>query len=131
VSAPTQDVMDWIAGLGWDTRQELGYPLGPGPYVPPAPDRIVVITNTGGPGFVTEEMAADAVNFQARLRGAPEDPCGAEEAAYSLDQMIMSGMTGGSVLAASRVGSGPVPLPFDPTDQRTEYTASYTIVMGA
>jgi hypothetical protein len=135
VTAQTQVIIDWITGLGWDDRQELGYPLAPGPYVPPSPDRIVVITGTGGPGYTTEEPATDASNFQALLRGAPEDPLGAEEAAQELDRLILLGgfpaqVDGTWVAAVSRVGSGPTPLPYDPSDQRTTLTSNYTIVTG-
>jgi hypothetical protein len=136
MSAPTQVVIDWISGLGWDTRQELGYPLVPGPYVPTSPDRMVVITNGGGPGFTTEETATDASNYQVRLRGAPEDPLDAETAAGQLDLLLVRAsfpvqVDGTWLLACSRVGSGPTPLPWDPSDQRTEFTANYTIVTGA
>jgi hypothetical protein len=136
MTAATQVVCDWIASLGWDGRQELGYPVLPGPYVPPSPDRCVVITNTGGPGFTTEETATDANNYQVRLRGAPEDPLDAEEAAGQLDLLMVRAsfpvQVGGTwLLACNRVGSSPSPLPWDPTDQRTEFTANYTIVTGA
>ena len=135
MTAGTQVVIDWISGLGWDGRQELGYPLVPGPYVPPSPDRLVVITNGGGPGVTTEEPATDAANYQVRLRGAPEDPLGAEQAAGDLDLLLTRArlpaqVDGEWLLACSRVGSGPSPLPWDPSDQRTEFTASYTIVTG-
>ena len=135
MTAQTQVIIDWIASLGWDDRQELGYPLVPGPYIPPAPDRIVVITGTGGPGYTTEEPATDASNFQALLRGAAEDPLGAEEAAGQLDLLILHGgfpaqVDGTRVLSVSRVGSGPTALPWDPSDQRTTLTSNYTIVTG-
>jgi len=135
VTAQTQVIMDWITSLGWDDRQELGYPLAAGPYVPPSPDRIVVITGTGGPGYLTEEATADGANFQALLRGAPEDPLGAEEAAQVLDNLVLHApfpaqVDGTWVLNCTRVGSGPSPLPWDVTDQRTTLTSNYTIVTG-
>jgi len=122
MTAGTQVVIDWISGLGWDGRQELGYPLVPGPYVPPSPDRLVVITNGGGLGFTTEEPATDAANYQVQVAGG-------------LDLLLTRArlpvqVDGEWLLACSRVGSGPSPLPWDPSDQRTEFTASYTIVTG-
>lgn len=133
--AQTQVIMDWITGLGWDTRQEQGYPVLPGPYVPPSPDRLVVITGGGGPGYLTEEPATDGSNFQAMLRGAPEDQLGAEAAAQALDHLILRAgfpvtVDGAVIVSVSRVGSGPTPLPWDETDQRTSFTSNYTIITG-
>lgn len=135
MTALTQVICDLIAGLGWDTRQELGYPVVPGPYVPPSPDRLVVITGSGGPGFVTEEATHDGSNFQVRLRGAPEDPLGAEDAASRLDLMLVRGsypaqVDGQLVSVVNRIGSGPSPLPYDLSDQRVEFTSNYTIIVG-
>lgn len=135
-TAQTQMIIDLIAGLGWDTREELGYPLRPGPYIPPSPDRLVVITGGGGPGFLTEEATVDGSNFQALVRGGAEDPLGAEVAANDLDNMIQLAsfpqqVDDTWVLNLTRVGSGPTALPFDPTDQRTTFTCNYMIVTGA
>jgi len=135
MTAQTKVIMDWISGLGWDDRPELGYPLNPGPYVPPSPDRLLVITGGGGPGYLTEEPATDGSNFQALLRGAPEDPLGAEEAASLLDDLILRArfpvqIDGTWIVHCSRIGSGPSPLPFDPSDQRTTFTSNYMIVTG-
>lgn len=135
MTAQTKVIMDWIAGLGWDDQQELGYPLQPGPYVPPSPDRLVVITGGGGPGYLTEEASIDGSNFQALIRGPAEDPLDAEDAAQRLDEMILRAgfpvqVDGTWIVNCTRVGSGPTPLPWDPTDQRTTLTSNYTIVMG-
>jgi hypothetical protein len=135
MTALTQVICDLIRGLGWDDRQELGYPLVAGPYVPPEPDRIVVITGTGGPGLLTEEASIDGSNFQVRLRGPSEDPLAAETAADALDLLLIRGgypqqVDGTFVAVVNRVGSGPTVLPFDPSDQRYEFTSNYTIVTG-
>jgi hypothetical protein len=136
MTATTKVIMDWIASLGWDDRQELGYPINPGPYVPPSPDRLLVITGGGGPGYLTEEASIDGSNFQALIRGAPEDPLGAEDAAQQLDRLILRArfpvqIDGTWIVNCTRVGSGPDPLPWDVTDQRTTLTSNYTIVTGA
>ena len=136
MTAQTQVIMDFIAGLGWDDRPELGYPLVPGPYVPPSPDRVAVITGGGGPGYITEEASIDGSNFQALIRGAPEDPLGAEEAAQQLDALLLRAafpvqIDGTWIVNCARVGSGPTPLPWDSTDQRITLTSNYTIVTGA
>ena len=135
MSAQTQVIIDWITSLGWDDRQELGYPLLPGPYVPPSPDRLVVITGGGGPGYTTEEPATDASNFQARLRGAPDDPFGIESAAQLLDDLVLHAhfpvvIDSVPIVTVYRMGSGPTPLPYDPSDRRTEFTSNYIIVSG-
>jgi hypothetical protein len=135
MTAQTKVIIDLITQLGWDASPEIGWQLFPGPYIPPSPDRLVVITGGGGPGYLTEEAATDGSNFQALVRGAPEDPYGAEAAAQLLDKLILAAgfpvqIDGTWVLACSRVGSGPTPLPFDPSDQRTSLTSNYTIVTG-
>ena len=135
MTAQTQVIMDWITSLGWDTRQEQGYPMLGGPYIPPSPDRLVVITGAGGPGYLTEEPATDGSNFQVMLRGAAEDPLGAEAQAQALDLLILRApfpatVDGTVICTVSRVGSGPTPLPFDPGDQRYSFTSTYTIVTG-
>jgi hypothetical protein len=133
--AQTQVIIDWITSLGWDTTQELGYPLFPGPLILSDPDRSVWITGSGGPGYVTEEGSADASTFQARVRGTTDDVLTTELAAMQLDFLILKApfpvlIDGVPVQSASRSGSGPSPLPTDPNDLRPEFTCSYMIVMG-
>ena len=53
-TAPTVSVeqlaCDLIAGLlGWDDREELGYPLSPGTEIHDNPDKIVFIAGTAAP----------------------------------------------------------------------------------
>jgi hypothetical protein len=128
-------IIDWIALAGWDVTQETGYPLFPGPEVLDAPDRAVFVTPSGGPGYVTEEASADAWSFQARLRGAADDPLGAEASAQLLDWMILRGprpvtVDGVPVQNVQRLGSPPSPLPLDPSDRRFEYVANYILTTG-
>lgn len=133
--AATQVIIDWITSLGWDTTQELGYPLFPGPLILSEPDRSVWITGTGGPGYVTEEPTVDASNFQARVRGTTDDVLATELAAMVLDTLILRApfpvvIDGVPIQSVSRAGNGPTPLPTDPNDLRPEFTCSYTIVTG-
>lgn len=138
MTAQTQVIIDLISYLGWDGRQELGWPVVPGPYVPPEPDRLLIITGAGGPGYLTDEASVDASIFQARVRGAPDDPIGAETAASTLDDMLAAAsrtrfplaIDGTSVNTLYRSGSGPTALPYDPSDRRTEFTCNYVIVTG-
>lgn len=133
--AQTQVIIDWITSLGWDTRQELGFPLFAGPMILPEPDRSVWITGSGGPGYVTDEGSADGGNFQARVRGTTDDPYGAELAAMQLDFLILKApfpvtIDGVPIFSVSRAGNGPTPLPVDPKDLRVEFTTSYTMITG-
>lgn len=134
--AKTQLLTDFLTGLGWDTTQETGYPLLPGPEILTAPDREVTLTPSGGPGYVTEEAALDAWTFQARLRGPADDPITAELAAQLLDWLILTApcpqqVDGVTVAVITRLGSPPSPLPLDPADRRTEFTCTYIITTGA
>lgn len=131
-----QLLIDWLTSAGWDTAQESGYPLYPGPEILPEPDRAVFLTSTGGPGYVTEEGGADAWSFQARLRGSADDPLGAQAAAQLLDWTILGGphpvhVDGISVLNVQRLGGPPSALPLDPADRRFEYVANYILTTGA
>lgn len=133
--AQMQVLADWVASLGWDTRQELGYPIVVGPYVPPEPDRLLIITNAGGPGYTTEEAATDAGTFQARLRSTPDNVLAAEADAEALDSLILgasfpASIDGRVIVMVYRTGSGPTPIPYDQTDRRFELTCNYTAVMG-
>jgi hypothetical protein len=138
-TAPTvaveQVICDWIESLGWDSRQELGFPLYVGPEILTDPDKAVFITGTGGPGYVTEEPTADAVTFQARVRGPADDPLAARLAADTLDALILSAsfpaqVDGTQIVHVHRLAGRPAMLPLDESDKRFELTASYVIVIG-
>jgi hypothetical protein len=135
-TARSQVVIDWLVSAGWDTTQETGYPLYPGPEILAEPDKAVFITATGGPGYVTDEGSADAWSFQARLRGPADDPQEAERAAQLLDWTILNGphpvtVDGTPVLNVQRLGAPPAALPLDPASRRVEYTGNYIITTGA
>jgi hypothetical protein len=133
--AQTQLIMDFISGQGWDTRQELGYPLLPGPFIERSPDKCVFITGTGGPGYVLDG-AADSSTFQARVRGAQHDQFSAELAAERLDVLFYlatfpATVDGIAIVLIARLGSGPTPLGSGPDDaMRWEYTCNYAITTG-
>ena len=127
--------MDWIASTGWDTTQESGYPLMPGPEIIQEPDKIVHITGTGGPGYMTEEPATDGWSFQARVRGPADDPLAAEAAAGLLDSTILGAhfptvVDGVKIQHVHRMAGRPAPLPLDPADRRFEYTCNYVMIAG-
>ena len=131
----SQVVIDFITALGWDVSQETGYPLLPGPEILLEPDKAVFVTMTGGPGYATEEGGVDNWSFQARVRGASDDPYGPEVAAQELDWLLLtapvpSSADGVHVRMVTRMGSPPAPLPLDPADRRFEYTANYIVSIG-
>jgi len=129
-----QIIIDWLTLAGWDTTQETGFPLLPGPEIVDEPDQAVFITPSGGPGYTTEEGGTDAWSFQARTRGPADDPLSAQAAAQLLDWTILRGpralIDGVPVLNCQRLGGPPAPLPLDPSSRRFEYTASYVITTG-
>ena len=131
-----QLLIDWLTVAGWDGTQETGYPLYPGPEILNEPDQAVFVTPTGGPGYVTDEGAADAWSFQFRLRGSADDPLGAQAAAQLLDWTILNGphpvqVDGVAVLNVQRLGAPPSALPLDPSDRRFEYVGNYIATTGA
>jgi hypothetical protein len=133
--AQTQVIMDWIRTIGWDDRQEAGFPLYPGQEILTAPDQALFITGGGGPGYTTEEPATDGSVFQARVRGQSDDPLGVEQAAQLLDTLILrasypAAVDGVTIVHVHRESNGPTPLPFDPRDRRFEFACSYIIVTG-
>jgi hypothetical protein len=130
----TQLIIDWLTGLGWDTTEESGAPIVPGPRIRPSPDKIVHITGSGGPGYVMEG-AADSSLFQARWRGPSNDPLAAEALAAQMDSLILRAqfpatVDGVTIILVARLGSGPSPLPLDPGDLRYELTCNYSIITG-
>jgi hypothetical protein len=134
--ALTQVVIDWIASLGWNTAQELGYPLLPGPFILDEPDQSVWISMTGGPGYVTDEGSADAGTFQAMVRGPSDDPFTPESVAIMLDQLILAApfpaqVDGVNIQHAHRLAGPPTPMPVDPADLRHTLTCNYVIITGA
>lgn len=135
VVAKTQLVMDWITSLGWNEAEETGYPLRPGPEILDAPDRMVTITVTPGPGWITEEAALDCWGFQTRVRGPSDTPLEPDLKSQQLDVLILNADTpvvidGMAIILVTRVGSTPSPLPLDPRDRRFEYVCSYLITTG-
>lgn len=132
----TQLAIDMITAAGWDGDQETGAPLYAGPYIPESPDRLVVLTATSGPGYLTDEGYPDAVSFQARVRGPSDDEPSAEMLAILLDQLILQLPTpvtidGVSIGSIQRLGGSPVALPFDPNDLRYDFTCNYVLNRGA
>lgn len=134
---PTSDVIDFLENLGWDTTQESGAPILQGPYVPPSPDKIVVVTPIPGPGYILES-AVDVSAFQARVRGGQDDQAGAEALAFDLDARILAASfpaasaSGKTIIHIHRQGGTPSPLANDPDDaERFDYVTNYLVFASA
>jgi hypothetical protein len=135
MTALTQVIIDWIKSMGWDDSQEIGWPLLPGPYQPNMPERVVVITGTGGPGYAIEG-ATDVATWQAYVRGPALDTGAAEDAAQRLDELVFHArlpavIDGVRIIHADRAGSRPTPLPFSPDGMRAEVTCNYLTEIAA
>lgn len=132
----SQLIEDWLVSLGWDVTQETGYPVYHGPEIVSSPDRLLFITPTTGPGWVTEEGALDTWGFQARLRGPFDDPDTPQLMAERLDVLILNHgqdratIDGVQIKNVTRSGGTPAPLPLDPEDRRFEYVCTYLITTG-
>lgn len=131
----TDTVIAWVMTLAWDARPEIGYPVKSGNYPLEEPDRIVMITATGGPGYITDEGSADAATFQARVRGPADSETEVESKAMELDKLILTApfpaVVGGvNIQHVHRLGGRPTALPVSPDDLRYQYTCNYVVMYG-
>lgn len=126
------DIATWLTGLGLDPT----VPVVDGVYVPPVPNRIVLVQHAAGPGLMMEEII-DQVAIQIRSRGMPhpENPplasADAQQLAGQVDDLIlgtvppvMAGAT--RIQARDRLGSGPRFQLFD-TGFRAEWVCQYLL----
>ena len=133
MAIPLQAAITWLTGLGWNVTQESGAPLEPGPLILEMPDRLVTLSQAGGPGLMLES-AADASLIQARVRGGQNDQPGAEQLALALDALIASAsfpvvINGTKLIQCYRYGAPPSPLTGSPDDgDRYEYVCSYVFI---
>lgn len=102
----------------------------PGPDLPDVPDRHVIWTRYGGPGYEGGEHALDNVSWQARCVGFQDNYNSAEEIADLIDLALTnlrSQHVGGVwVTQVQRVGGAPAPLVKDDAE-RTHFVCSYNI----
>jgi len=129
----TKLLIDFLRAIGWDDTEETGYVLSPGPEIIESPDKLITLTPTTGPGFITEEAGLDAWGFQSRLRGPSDDSLSPELAAQQLDVMILNAsyplnVDGVNIQLVYRPGSPPIAMPLDPSDRRTDFTCTYMII---
>lgn len=113
----------------WLTAQGIDVPTLPGPDVPDAPDRLIIITLQPGAGFVVEQNM-EMVAFQARIRGRQNDPADAQALAYDVDRAVCAAswpqtIGGLHVAVGTRTGGRPAPIgPLD-SSRRQNWTGNY------
>ena len=135
----------WVVdSLGWNaddpSLDRFGVPVLPGPYIPPMPDRLVIITKAPGSGFLWEGSGEGNL-VQIRVRGmqSPRDVqsyADAESLASQLDSLIYGAnfpitVNNQLIIRAWRSGSAPVVLGAGPDDaDRYEFACNYAIITG-
>lgn len=73
---------DWLKAEGVDEAYVTNG------HIPPAPDRLVIVTFTGGPGEL-RERTFDALSFQIRTRGKQRIDGDGEALAWEVDDVLM------------------------------------------
>lgn len=132
----------WIEGLNWQPTpfDNLVDFVRPGPFVPDVPDRLIVVTLTGGLGYQLEGMA-DQSGFQARVRGMQSASTvqaysDAESLAFTLDTLIFNAgfpavIADTVIILVTRAGGPPEPLAGEPDDaDRYTFVCNYSIEVG-
>ena len=118
------DLSAWLVTLGITT------PIADAAFVPPSPDRMVLIARAGGPGIVMERTF-DRVAFAIRTRGLQRQYADAEGLAAQVDAAILGVVApvyigGIFVNDIDRLGAPPHFLQWD-TAGRSNFIASYVI----
>jgi hypothetical protein len=132
-----RSVADWLTGRLTDVLPQGTAIIGSGKAyqadgsIIKSPDRLVILTRTGGPGLAYEGLF-DGISFQARTRGAQGDPDDAEDIAGYVDSAFVDAstpfdMSGHHVTRISRLGGPPAFLLTDSAG-RTHLTANYVIL---
>lgn len=120
------DITAWLTSLGLTTPAVDGY------WVPPDPDRLILIMLAGGPGLLYER-AYDRQAVTLRSRGLQRQPADAEALATQVDDLILS------AVPPVTVGSKHVndidrlsPPRFASADKalRSEFTATYLLTFA-
>lgn len=120
------DVTTWLEALG------ITVPILDGAWIPPDPDRIVLVSLAGGPGMLYER-AYDRQAVTLRTRGAQRVPSDAEALAAEVDDAVLS------VIPPVAVGAGHVndidrvsPPRFVAMDKafRNEFSATYLFTVA-
>lgn len=106
---------------------------GVGEPLPSQPDRLVIVSRTGGPGLA-REGAFDTPTYQIRWRGAQNDPDDAEALADMGDALLLEipspcFIAGRYIVKIDRTGSPPTELVRD-QGRRTHLTASYAVQLS-
>ncbi|PLS86467.1 MAG: hypothetical protein CYG60_07085 [Actinobacteria bacterium] len=97
---------------------------------PMLPDRIVTITETGGPPSIDLEDATEIVALQIRCRSPEDAPHEARDLALQIDRIVMDAprnsfsLAGYRVISTGRMGGRPAYMSTD-HQERTTYVCNY------
>ena len=99
-------------------------------HIPPAPDRLIVLSLTGGPGE-KRERTFDVLSVQVLTRGKQRSPSDAEQLAQAVDDVFMGATRptiGGTYVATiQRAGGPPTFLAREPNSGRVTMSANYLL----
>ena len=94
-------------------------------FVPPSPDQVVVVTETGGgEPDQTDGDRFEEITFQVRVRGAPMDYAGARAKAREVYLALNDAALGADYVYCYATQAGPAPLGYDSND-RPELTWNF------
>ena len=115
----------------WLTANGVAAAISTDGHIPPKPDRLVVLTLTGGPGE-HRERAFDVRSVQVLTRGAQRDPADAEQLAAQVDDVFLGsvpplliGQT--RVISVLRSGGPPAFVAREPSSGRVTMSCSYLL----
>ena len=120
----TDDVKTWLQGQGvTDAFSTDG-------HIPPQPDRLVILTMSGGPGE-KRERTFDVRSVQVLTRGKQRDPADAEALAAQVDDIFMAAhrpTIGGSYVSTiTRAGGLPSFTGREPNSGRVTFACTYLL----
>ena len=123
----TGDLVDWLNTMGFD------FEVHEGPKVPDLPERVCVLTRTGGPGLYLGD-GFDRIVFQTKCRGETSDPSrstnrDAERMSWQIDAALLGAdaPTIGGVPTLGFVRTGSPPTPDEDTGDRVTMSCNYGV----
>lgn len=110
-----------ITWLGAQTTHQVAR-TAPGQPPPDMPDRLIMVTFTGGAGLMLEG-AFDRLTFQVRCRGGQNEPDSADDMAFEVDTALLTAhmptIDAIPTLGFTRTGSPPAPSQTDDGERPT------------
>lgn len=120
----TDDVKAWLQDQG------IADAFSTDGHIPTQPDRLIVLTLSGGPGE-KRERAFDVRSLQVLTRGMQRSPADAEQLAQQVDDVFMGATRttiGGSYVATiTRAGGPPAFVAREPASGRVTLSCNYLL----